>query len=335
MWLKDGLKGADILEDPRLESYLLNYFPQRLQREFSEQIIKHPLRNEIIANEIVSEGTLAVGISFLPTLVSSTGATIPQVMASLIAADTIFDTRELRLRLRQLDTVENCSCFLDAWLDLTTAIQRATKWLVQTHARGSSIGELVQIYGSGFSRLVPHARSMFAADELERFEVRLTEYTQRGVTNEDCIVLSLLRRVHLVLEILWCSREFNLDVKDVALTLSTTFELLNLGSLFKHEQTLQTTNRWEQELAEGAYQDIRRELAKITGQLLAIKSNPSTEDVRNILSSSLSYTAISSTVSEINDGLRNKRGFSISVLPLIARHLRELSANLVEFSRNP
>lgn len=325
MWLKEGLRGAPLLDEASLEPYLLRYFPAKIRDRLSKKILSHPLKREIIANEIVSESTLAVGISFLPALVNSTGATIPQAIASLLAADEIFGTKELRSRLRSLDTVESCRCFLDAWLDLTTALQRATKWLIQTHPGCSSISELVAIYGGGFSKLIPHARSMFAADELERYEVRLTEYAERGVSDEDQIALSLLRRVQLVLEILWCSREFGAEVKEVARTLSEVLERLSLNSIFRYEQTLQTNNRWEQELAEGAYQEIRRALAKISGRILKSNAELSPSSLDCFLARSREFGAITGIMQEVDESARLKRPFSISVLPLIARHLRDLA----------
>jgi glutamate dehydrogenase len=325
MWLKEGLRGAPLLDEVSLEPYLLRYFPTKIRDRLSKQILSHPLKREIIANEIVSESTLAVGISFLPALVNSTGASIPQAMACLLAADQIFGTKELRNRLRILDTFESCRCFLDAWLDLTTALQRATKWLIQTHPGCSSISELAAMYGGGFSKLIPHARSMFAAAELERYEVRLTEYAERGVSYEDQIALSLLRRVHMVLEILWCSREFEADVKDVAQTISRVFEQLSLSSIFSYEQNLQTNNKWEQELAEGAYQEIRRELAKITGRILKSGGGSSASGFDKLLGSAREFGAITGIMQEVNEAARLKRPFSISVLPLIARHLRELA----------
>lgn len=323
MWLKEGLRSSELLNDPNLEDHLVAYFPPKLQREYRPHLLQHSLRREIIANEIVSEVTLAVGISFLPRMVSSTGASIAQVMKCLLAADSILGTRELRARLRTLDTVEGCPAFLDTWLELSVALQRAGSWLMQTHP-ASPIQELVRLYGESFSALLPHAKAMFSAEELTRFESRVAENLSKGIPEGDAVALGLLRRVHVVLETLWCAREYRQNVRDVAAAISAISDSLQLQPLFKFEQALQGGNKWEQELAEGSFQEIRRELSRIAGKLLS-RSHTSNGEPYTVLASYKQHQAICAIMTEVCDGMRTKRPFSISVLPLIARHLRELA----------
>jgi glutamate dehydrogenase len=323
MWLKDGLRTSELLNDSHLEQYLLAYFPQQIQSNFHSAVLSHSLRRDIIANEIVHEATLAAGISFLPTMVSSTGASVAQAMKSIVAADLILGTRNLRSRVRILDTVQNCPAFIETWIDLSTALQRASSWLMHSHPN-NSIEELIQLYGESFSTLVPHARSMFSAEELTRFEKRVTEYQSNGLHQDDAVIVGLLRRVNVVLETLWCAHEFRQDVKDVAAMLAQVLDSMELQPLFKFEQSLQTGNKWEQELAEGSFQEIRRELSRITGKLLS-QSLATSRELSVALATHKQYYAIRAIMSEISDGMRTKRPFPISALPLIARHLRELA----------
>jgi glutamate dehydrogenase len=323
MWLKDGLRSSDLLNDSHLEQYLRAYFPAQVQSKFHSAILGHSLRREIIANEIVHEATLAAGISFLPMIAHSTGASVPQAMKCLLAADIILGARGLRSHLRTLDTVQGCPAFIESWIDLSTALRHATSWLMQSHP-SSSIEELVQLYGDSFSTLVPHARALFSADELTRFEKRVAEYQASGLPESDAVILGLLRRVHVALETLWCAREYRHNVKDVAATLAQVLDGMELQPLFKFEQALQAGNKWEQELAEGSFQEIRRELSRITGKLLS-RSLASSREISATLAKHKQHQAIRDIMSEINDGMRTKRPFSISVLPLIARHLRELA----------
>ncbi len=322
MWLKDGLRSSDLLNDSNLEQYLLAYFPQQVQKNFHPAILGHSLRREIIANEIVHEATLATGISFFPTIVSSTGASVAQAMKSFLAANLILGASELRSRLRRVDTVQSCQAFIETWLDLSTALRRASSWLIQSYPN-SSIEELVKLYGDGFATLIPHARVLFSAEELTRFDKRVAEYQANGLHEGDAIIIGLLRRVHVVLETLWCAREYQQNVQDVASTLTQVLDSMELQQLFKFEQALQAGNKWEQELAEVSFREIRRELSRITGKLLS-RSVASSKEISLTLAKHKQHQAVRDIMTEVNDGMRTKRPFSISVLPLIARHLREL-----------
>jgi ubiquinone biosynthesis protein UbiJ len=98
---------------------------------------------------------------------------------------------------------------------------------------------------------------------------------------------------------------------------------MELQQLFKFEQALQAGNKWEQELAEVSFREIRRELSRITGKLLS-RSVASSKEISLTLAKHKQHQAVRDIMTEVNDGMRTKRPFSISVLPLIARHLREL-----------
>jgi hypothetical protein len=128
--------------------------------------------------------------------------------------------------------------------------------------------------------------------------------------------------VHVVLEILWCAREYKQDVTKVASTLSEVLGTFQLNTIFKFEQGLNAANKWEQELADGSFQEIRRELSKITGEILT-NSETQRVSVAEKLLRLKECQAVRAIMTEINDGIRLRRPFSISVLPLVAKHLRD------------
>ena len=167
----------------------------------------------------------------------------------------------------------------------------------------------------------------FGKEELERFEERVREYEGLGVGLEDATTLSLYRRVYVALEVLWCAREFNADVTQVAPLLSHVLEVLGLPPIFALENTLHSTNKWEQELAAGSFQEIRRSLSLMVGTLLQRSLN-SPSSVLDCLAGNRHKDAILAIMSEVHDGMRNNSPFTISVLPLIARHVRDLARSL-------
>jgi glutamate dehydrogenase len=329
MWLKDGLRNSKLLDDASLDRFLMSYFPARIQSEYRSSVLSHPLRQDIISNEIVGEMTLAVGIPFIPTMVASQSASIPSAMKSLLAADAIIGSSALRKRIRSLDSASHFDTFSAIWDDISSALRKAGSWLLQWHTTNQSLQELISLYADSFSRLRSHARVVFTGDELTRFEKRVNEYRSLGVSEDDAVMLSLYRRVYVALEVLWCAREYSQDVTEVARVLSFVLEHLGLPPIFAFENTLQSTNKWEQELAAGAFQEIRRSLSCIVGTVLS-RSNASEQSLAAQLSSQKHSSVILSIMKEVQDNMRSNRPFTISVLPLLARHIRELSHVMVE-----
>lgn len=327
MWLKEGLRGAPLLSDPMLEPFLLNYFPSRVQSDFRNDVLNHPLRADIIANEIIAECVPAVGMPFLPSVVFSGNASVPDALTCVLAADSILGAGTLRRRLRESDTVGNWENFSALWIDTGIALRRASTWLLQTHGGSLSLGEMTRLYREAFSTLTDHSQLVFVGGELRRFEARVDDYTKRGASSADAILLSLYRRVNMILEVLWCAREYKQDVREVARAVSQCLELLRINSLFRFENALESSNKWEQELINGAYQEIRRSVSVIAGRLLR-SAGGAAEAHPDRLASSPHKDTIIATIAEVEENTRLRKPFQISVLPVVARQLRLLASQL-------
>jgi glutamate dehydrogenase len=327
MWLKEGLRTSSLCNDSRLERFLLSYFPAQVQDQFRAHVVKHPLRTDIIANELVGEILPAVGIAFLPTLVSTSNASIGTSMKCVLAADLVLGAGTLRREIRAIDTTGNWENFSALWYDMGVALRRAGSWLLQTHGDSISLEEMVRLYADKFAVLRHHSQLVFTGSELSRFEDRVLRYEKRGATRDNAVLLSLYRRVIMVLEVLWCAREYAQDERSVAQFVSTLLETLKINTLFRFESSLESTNKWEQELVEGSYQEIRRSISSIAGRLLQ-RGLRSPEELIRAISATTNKDAICATMAEVEDGIRLKRPFQISVLPVVARQLRLLNESV-------
>jgi glutamate dehydrogenase len=321
MWIKEEVRPSNLWKDQSLERFLLSYFPPKVREGFTDEILSHPLRSDIIASEIISTMLPVVGISFAHSVVSMNGTTVATAMKCVLAADTILGGEALRARLKKLDTPEHCSNFTKLWLDMGVAIREAANWLLSTHGTTHSLQEIVNLYADQFKTLDTHSALIFTGKELSRFERRVTEYRALDAQNSEANTLALYRRILPLLEMLWAAREFSCDVKVVASTYSQVLEELRINELFKFESLIETTSKWEQELVEGSYQEIRRSISLITGQIVGNElSQPN--DIRAALADSTGYEGIRSTMTDVEDLLKQKRPFQVAVLPVITRQLR-------------
>jgi NAD-specific glutamate dehydrogenase len=248
-------------------------------------------------------------------------------MKCVLAADLILGAGEVRRAIRELDSPGNWHNFSSLWFDMAVALRRASTWLLQTHGESMPLEEMVRLYAEKFAVLRHHTQLVFSGSELTRFEDRVQQYEQKGASRPDATLLSLYRRVILVLEVLWCAREYDQDERDVAQFVSTLLDALHINTLFRFEGALESTNRWEQELVEGSYQEIRRSISSITGRLLD-RGLRTPEELLHAISTNSYKESICSTIAEVEEGIRLKRPFQISVLPVIARQLRLLTDNM-------
>ena len=321
MWIKEGLRSSNLCKDQSLERFLLDYFPPEVQTRYSKEVLAHPLRGDIIASEIISSIMPVVGISFIHSLVSMNGTTIPTAMKCLLASDTILGGAELRRSLRALDTSTDCPQFTRLWLDMGIAVREAANWLLTTHGSTHSLQEIVGLYAGQFKTLSTHSALVFTGKEFQRYERRVAEYRKLNAEVSTANIFALYRRILPLLEMLWSAKEFSCDVKIVAATYSQVLEELRINELFKLESLLEASSKWEQELISGSYQEIRRGISLITGQIVS-QGNTSPDAVRSAIRQSSTFETIRSTMTDIEELLRQKRPFQVAVLPVITRQLR-------------
>jgi NAD-specific glutamate dehydrogenase len=201
------------------------------------------------------------------------------------------------------------------------AIREAANWLLSTHGTTHSLQEIVNLYGDQFKTLTNHSALVFTGKEFSRFERRVSEYRALDAQITEANTLALYRRILPLLEMLWSAREFSCDVKLVASTYSQVLEELRINELFKFENLLEATSKWEQELVEGSYQEIRRSISLITGQIVR-KGLKNADEIKHALALASGYEGIRSTMTDVEELLRQKRPFQVAVLPVITRQLR-------------
>lgn len=321
MWIKEELRSSNLCKDKSLERFLLSYFPAQVRQSFEREVLAHPLRADIIANEIISTILPVVGISFIHSVVSMNGTTVPTAMKCILAADTILGGAALREQLRKLDTPEHCPHFTKLWLDMGIAIREAANWLLGTHGTTHSLQEIVNLYAGQFKTLSTHSAAIFTGKEFSRYERRVTEYRALDAQIAEANLFALYRRILPLLEMLWSAREFSCEVTVVASTYSQVLEELRINELFKFENQVETTSKWEQELVEGSYQEIRRSISLISGQIVG-KGLTKPEEIRAALTNAPGYEGIRSTLTDVEELLKQKRPFQVAVLPVITRQLR-------------
>ena len=323
MWIKEEIRSSNLLKDQSLEQLVLSYFPAKVRENFRSEVISHPLRADIIASELISAIVPVVGISFIHAVVSMNGTTVPTAMKCILAADTILGGETLRAHLRALDTPAQCPHFTRLWLDMGIAIREAASWLLATHGSTHSLEEMVNLYAEQFKTLSTHSALVFTGKEFSRFERRVSEYRSLEAPIAAANLLALYRRILPLLEMLWSARQFSSDVKLVASAYSQILEELRVNELFKFENLVETSSKWEQELVAGSYQEIRRSVSLITGQIVT-KGMSRPEEIQEALSRATGYEAIRSTMMDVEELLRQKRPFQVAVLPVITRQLRML-----------
>lgn len=131
MHLKATLVDADYLDDPYLESYLHQAFPDKLVRTYRQEMAEHPLRHEIIATQLANEVVNLLGPSFVYRMVDSTASSVSEVVKAAVIAMDIYSIREPWSAIEALDYKVPSAIQTDMMARLVRLVRRATRWLLR------------------------------------------------------------------------------------------------------------------------------------------------------------------------------------------------------------
>jgi glutamate dehydrogenase len=315
MYAKDELCKSTLCGDPYLEPVLLHYFPEKVQQLFTEEIRCHSLRAEIVASELVNQLIPVVDIPFIFSLAHNSGESISTVIASIVAADQILGLSAMRKRLQEFDSPTSSAAFIELWRHCCNALRQASSWLINVHGSDVTVATLVDLYKRGVEEVVANGGTGWEVEALIHPLPLTTQETAR---------LQLYREVVPIFEVLWTAHEYHGGIPAVSSIFSNVVAATGVQFLFTLEATITPSNKWEHELIRAAYQEIRRSLSDLTGQLYK-RSLQSPHEVTSALTASSGFTAMRATLQDILQRVNSKRSFEVAALPVLARQLRILS----------
>ncbi len=101
--IKTELSETELPDDPALLGRCMGYFPEPLRERAREQILDHPLRREIVVNEIANAMVNRGGVSFAFRAQEETGATVVQIARAFHVVRAVFGLADYTDAVEALD----------------------------------------------------------------------------------------------------------------------------------------------------------------------------------------------------------------------------------------
>lgn len=170
MFLKARLVTAPYLEDPFLHNYLFGAFPRKLVKTYKDEVLRHPLRKEIIATQLANSVVNLVGPSFVYRMADSTGSTVAEVVKTAVIVKKMFQIQTLWEAIEALDYKVAAAVQIDMMSRLIRLIRRATRWLLRNRRKDLGFSAEIDFFASMLNetramlpgRLPPDFAAMFA-----------------------------------------------------------------------------------------------------------------------------------------------------------------------------
>jgi glutamate dehydrogenase len=154
--LFQDLLDSHIPDDPAFQSWLINYFPAKLQKKYRDQMDSHRLKREIIATQLSNTIINRMGPAYIMDQTIKTGVAACTVARAYIIIREIFSLSNLYADIEALDNKASALSQIEALSKIATFVNYGTTWFLKNFDVESLKDENLVALGKNFQKSVQH-----------------------------------------------------------------------------------------------------------------------------------------------------------------------------------
>lgn len=257
------LLATPLPDEPTFEPWFFDYFPATLCQQFQRHMLSHPLKREIIANQLSNVLVNRMGNTFIFRLQEETNETIERIVRAWHLAQRLFDANGLYRQIEALDGQINPAIQTQLFLETRALIERATRWLLREKQLGDRSEALLITYETSLTHLIRQAVLLLPGSGYPLATQQANAWQEAGVP--PALAHTLARHNELVglLNVIDIQPKAGIALELVAVNYYAIARTLELNWLRNAITALPRDNRW-QSLARTALRDdlsnLQREL---------------------------------------------------------------------------
>ncbi len=277
--LKAALVDSALPDDEWFGSTLESYFPNQLTGRFAEELPRHPLQRQIIANVVANDVINMGGAAFVFRAMEETFAAEEQVVRAFVSVRELFRLDEFDAAMRELPVSFPRDRWALIYLDMRRLLDRAVRWFVNHVARGTTVREDVETFAEHISGLYGNIAGHLQGEDRRRVEAKREEALAEGMGEQLAAWVSELFEAFSLLDIAALAREQDCAAEDVAGVYYAVYAEFQVDSLLDRITRLSRLDKW-QALARGAQRDeLYYAVREITESVL-LSTGPGTPEQR-------------------------------------------------------
>jgi len=252
--LKTELIETELADDPALVDTLMHYFPEPLRARAEAQILDHPLRRQIVVNEIANAMVNRGGVSFSFRAQEETGATVAQIARAFHVVRSVFALGDFTAAVEALDNEVPTDVQTELYLEVRRLLDRATRWFLNNRSLSTGMDEEIRRFAEPVQALLPQLEVLLQGQERERWSARAQWARDNGIPEELAQAYASLLDSYSLLDVAELAGEIDRDVEEVAEIYFGVSEAFRIDDLLTHVSHLPREDRWSS-LARGALRD--------------------------------------------------------------------------------
>ena len=256
MWLYDKIISSDLPDDPITEQDLQEYFPQPLQKKFSQAISRHKLRREIIGTVVTNNFINRVGPSFLTTLMERTGLGPVDVARAYTVTEAAYRLRQIWSDIEALDNKVPAAVQMEMLLEVARMLERSVLWMLRHVQAPIDMTKQIKSLKPGVDALRKSLSSVWS-DEVAAYVNRQAEaYQKKGVPAKLALEVASIYRLAAANDITVIADTTKQTVPEAARLYYLVGERFGLGALRARTEGFATVSHWDKLAVSAAIEEL-------------------------------------------------------------------------------
>ncbi len=266
--LTKALLESDIPDNPKMNYWILDYFPRVLGKAYEKEILRHRLKREIIATRIASSLIDRMGPTFLPKVMDKTSAGVREVMEAYLITRDAFGLRHLWNEVEANSSKIPARTQLKVMHEISSVAERGVLWFLTRLGRDMDIKDDVNEFREGIKYLVKNLETLTTDSLGVLLAERKEEALRNGLPEELAREISFIPALSSACDIIRMSKEYKIELKEAARLYYEIGDRFHVYWLRQKVRLLPRENQWQAEAANGLLDQLYGSQAGITRRVL-------------------------------------------------------------------
>lgn len=266
--LTGDLLETSIPDSPRMENWLIDYFPDVLGEKYKTEILRHRLKREIIAMAMANSLVNRMGPTFTKSRMNKTGARVDQVIEAYIVTRDAFKLRQLWDDIESLDGKVPAEVQLKAMHEIAQMSEHTITWFLTRLGRDLDLEKDTQNFGESIAKLRENINDLLTDDLRTSISSRTEMGVRDGLPKELANQIALMPILSSACDIIRIGLEQNTNLMNTTRTYFEVGEAFHLDWLRQQARFLPHDNSWQSEAASGLLESLYGCQAGLTVRVL-------------------------------------------------------------------
>ena len=266
--LTKELLASDIPDNPKMNYWILDYFPEILGKKFETEILRHRLKREIVATMMANSLINRMGPTFLKSRMNKTGASVSEIVQAYLIVRDAFGLRDLWDKIEGLDGKVPAQVQLKAMREIARLAEHGITWFLTRLGREMDIEADSKGFSDGIKELTKNLNKLVTKNLKTSIDQREAGFVQDGIPKSLAYKIALMPVLSSACDIIRISSEQDTDLKNTARTYFELGHRFNLDWLRQKARYLPSDDYWQGEATNGLIDQLFGTQAGMTVRIL-------------------------------------------------------------------